>query len=840
MAEILVTNTEDVSTESDARIRLYGRDAESQRHRVTVTGLEPYFYVKADEARERKQALLGESGIRRFDFDVETDAFGEPGVELARVIVDEPKNVRGAADAFSESWEADVEFCNRYRIDADLYDWIRVPAETVTADEVEIIEAPVEVDPDPRVVVFDIETDDRGGFPEHGEKRVTSIVAYDSYEGEYHGFLDMGGRTLAGAFGVDGEVSSLADLGITECDQLHYESDEKAMLRTFSRWVAERDPDLLSGWNMTFFDAPYIIERMMAVDVYAADLSPEGEAYVNYRDEATVKGRTVYDLLTLYKKNSWTELRSYSLDAVALEELDEQKLHHEEGYFEMWSDDPATLMEYNGRDTRLTAEINDAAGVISFRDRLRKIIGVDFEDTINNYQFIEMLVRRQLKERGEAGPTKTSARGEEYEGGFVVDPYSGLAKNVLGIDLASLYPMTMKMMNLSPEVKLPNYTGEPVPGKVAIAPNGVAFSLEEDGLFREIVDKALELKAEYKDLKKSAPAGSSLEEMYAEMYQVSKTIVNSIYGVVGWVNFFLYDHKTAEAITLSGQAVLKRTKRFVDEETDSKVIYGDTDSNYIKFPDEWGRERCLQETQKICDHLNEVVYPELAESMGVAPEDNEWEIEIEAFMETFFQWGRKKKYSYKATWKEGMEFDEVMDEPEIVIKGSAAKRSDASRLTRDTEKKVIKAILNERPDTEVSDFIYKAGKSLDPTDPDWDNIGIPGGIGKELTDYDTETAHVRAARFSNALLGTEFGKGSKPMRCYVKPFYPDGLDEEVDVIGYEDADDLRPIADRLVPNVPRMTKTLLTNPIGPVVQAYGVDIDAALSGQTQAGLGAFL
>ena len=69
---------------------------------------------------------------------------------------------------------------------------------------------------------------------------------------------------------------------------------------------------------------------------------------------------------------------------------------------------------------------------------------------------------------------------------------------------------------------------------------------------------------------------------------------------------------------------------------------------------------------------------------------------------------------------------------------------------------VIKAFL--------SDVIkkYRAGKYT------LDEIGIPGGIGKSLDDYGNDDAQVRGAKYANQHLHTEFGKGSKPKRIYIR------------------------------------------------------------------------
>ncbi|MFC7191916.1 DNA polymerase domain-containing protein [Halocatena marina] len=568
-------------------------------------------------------------------------------------------------------------------------------------------------------------------------------------------------------------------------------------------------------------------------------MSPLNRSEVNYRDEARILGRSVYDMLQAYKNNLWGELRAYSLDHVANKELGASKIEHEESFYEMWENSPEKLVNYNARDTALAIGINEEADVISFRDTLRKQIGVDFEYTVNNYQFIEMMARRELRRRGMVGPTADPEDAEGYEGALVFEPYNGIAKNTICIDLSSLYPWTMFMFNASPEMKVDR---EKKLGEVAVAPNGAAFSLEEDGLFKSLVDKAIGLKTEYDELKEQAAAegNDELHKKYSIQYASAKTITNSLYGVIGWSRFFLYDRETAEAVTLAGQEAIKATAKFVNEETEGTVVYGDTDSNYVSFPDDWSRERCLEYAHEICERLENEVYPQLAESMGIPAEDCKWEIGPEIFAPQFFQWGRKKKYAYKATWKEGMDISDSIDEPELTVKGSAVKRSDVSRLTRDTEKKCMEIILEGgKANSDINNVVFEAAQEIDPENPNWEQIGIPGGIGQKLTNYDTETAHVRASKNANTLLGTEFGKASKPMRCYLQPSYMDDLGDEIDVIGYDSEFDLQPIADDVTIDAGRMTNTILVNPLEDIFKAVDEDIHAAIAGQTQTGLSAF-
>jgi len=805
-------------------VHLFGRNPDNleERQHVTVKDFPVRFYVRTDEWDD---AYLGDSGILSVDHDAGFSPFrGDHPVSEVRYY---PTKKRDATSLFSETYNANISWVNQFRIHTGLTDWVQVPdgRSQVAVEEIEAIDAPVDIDPDPRIVTFDIEVDDRGDFPEPGERRITGIVAHDSYDDEYIGWLDGDGRDIHEMF-PNGKPE--------EIDALHIEQDERRMLIRFAAWLSERNPDVLTAWNVGF-DSPYLIERMKRIGANPDRLSPVGEID-EYGKNPSIEGLAVYDLLTAYKKNSYGELRKYSLDYVAGKELGASKIQFDGSFWDLYRGNPETFVNYNAKDVRLAVGINEKAGTIEFRDTLRKQVGVEFAETINNYQFVEMMCRRKLHERREVARDVEGSAGEKYEGAFVFEPSSGVLENVVGIDVESLYPWTMFMLNASPETKT-TAAGAGMP--VTEAPNGARFHQMERGLFPSLVEDGLALKEDFRDLRDNAEPGSDEQEMYSIKYASAKTITNSLYGTTGWDKFFLYDREVAEAVTLAGQAVIKATAEYVETETEATVAYGDTDSNYIQFSPELGRVECIESAEVICSHLEAEVYPEVAAEMGMNPDACEWRICPEMYAVRFLQWGKKKKYAYKATWKEGMAPTETMDEPEYVVKGSASKRSDSSRLTRDTEKKIIRALLDGN-DGEVNEYIYEAAEKIDPADPDWEAIGIPGGIRKPLAEYDSPTAHVRAVTYANALCGTNFGAGSKPMRCYLVPFYADEVGGEVDVIGYENADDLRPVEDRLTVDAARMIDTLLVSPMGDMLDAVGVDIDAAVSGQTQAGLGAFL
>lgn len=839
--KLLINNTEQIQPQhrNDTVIVLYGRNpAEPEkRYEVKVYGFDPYFYASEDEIAEDESLLLRQESISEIA-DTEVEPFGSDE-ELKRIYPPYPQDTRTAREYFEQTWNADVPFTNRFRIDSGLRAWAEVPDPEQGSTEIECHWReinPVEADIStltPRVCTIDIEVDDRDdGFPQHGEERILSIVVRDSYTGDVVGFLDLNGRKIEDTT-LDGAPENI--------DELHVQDSERKMLIDFRTWFQEHDPDLITGWNSDDFDIPFIIKRMDNIQGLNPNvLSPLGWSGVTQRGEPRIKGRTCYDLLEVYKANSFTELRSYKLDDVAEAELGEEKIQFDGSYYELYDSDVEKFMRYNAHDVCLTADINNEAGVMKFRDTLRREVGVDFEDSYNANDFIEMMCRRRLHEKGLVGPTASYAGDDDYEGAYVFDAYEGVAENVVGIDLASLYPYTMAMLNASPETK------QGSPGNAAHAANDVYFNLEEDGLFKELVDDAIGLKQEYKEKREAAES----DEEYAkweQKYLSAKTITNSIYGVTGWERFFLYDEDVAAAVTLTGQEVIKRTAEHI-EDNGHDVIYGDTDSTYIKLDESWDRDKCLDIARALCDTLNITIYPELAETMGIPPEDNLWEIEVEAYMERFFQAGKKKRYAYLATWKDGRE----VDNPKPTVKGFASRRSDTAELTVETEEAILNAILHGNEDT-VSDIVFEAAQEITADDPDWDRIGIPGGMNNKINkaragqdgyyafsdDGFPQDAHPRAVWNANKILGTNITSGDKPKRVYVKPRVFEEIGRAIDVIGFEDASDLEPAEERLEVDTSRMTETLLLRPLRRILRAIDVDADAAVRGQEQTGLGAF-
>jgi len=893
-------------------VRLYGRNRDQEAITVTVTGFEPYFLAeksKTDEVSPAKhQDLIGYEDV---DTDPLSERFDHNPTELVKVIAKYPHSVRDLRDRFDRTWGADTIFTERFRIDHGIRTGVRVPTDQrrdnhiiVEKDDVE----PVEIkDVEPRVLTLDIETDDRGaGFPDPGDARILSIAAYDSYDDEYTVFLDLAGDDLIEFFDVDNflqtpggslkEGVTLDDLGMTEPDRLEFADTETGMLTLFANYVKDRDPDLITGWNSgdssnDGFDLPHIIERMGNVGVTVTRLSREREVEVKEHGDdykPSITGRALYDLMDGWADTKFTNPRSKKLDYVAAKALDDAKIEHQDqGYYEMYRDGPVKFVNYNVKDTRLTVEINEEEGIIPFKKRLKDIVGVDWSRTHENNEFIEMAVRRKCAELGLAMITaydNPHVGGDvdevNYEGAYVFPSFSGLKENIVGIDLESLYPRTQQMLNVSPDCRIEAEGVEwyklkdELNGQYVTAENGQKFRTDHDGIVREIVDDYMELKAKFKNERNEAAPGSDEHEKLAESYNVTKTIVNSIYGFSGWNRSPLYNPHDAAAVTLTGQAVIKRTAKYIDEETEGSVSYGDTDSVYCKWPDTWGQVKTLETVEEHCEHLNNNIYPQLCEEYGIDPNNNRWNMELEKLC-TMFMSGSKKRYAANSRWREGMSFNEVLvktnttsqimtvEEAEgsndveighFSVTGFDCVKSNFSLLTKEVQEEVLEKIVREADDSEIVETVHQAAASIDAKDPDWDYIGIPQGIGQRIDPENPgeENTYLwslrgdhpkgeapRAAWFANHLLDVELAQGDKPKRAVLKPTHTVNGDE-VDVIAYDSSRDLDGV--NLTIDPIEMQRKCLENPLEDILESIGIELGAAMQGkvQSQESLGAFM
>ena len=825
---------------------------------LRVLGVEPYFYVPT--------ADLDRDPVEEYDVVIgtrEAGPDGEPyesirGEPLTRIVTRTPRDVGNIRDDFATSFEADILFPNRFLIDNGINGGIRVEERRLDDGEetIQVHEGhlePAEVDADLRVNTFDIEVDDRRGFPEDGEEPIICLTSHDSYEDEYVVWLYDAPEAeipppedLPEYEGIVGDGAEV-DFRVRTFDE------EAAMLDAFVEYIDDTDPDLLTGWNFEDFDAPYVLDRLEVLDdgsEYDLDvdrLSRIGEVWRSGWGGPDVKGRVVFDLLYAYKRTMFTELESYRLDAVGERELGVGKERYTGDIGDLWEQDPERLLEYSIRDVELCVEIDRKQDVIAFWDEVRTFVGCKIEDAPTPGDTVDMYVLHKAFGKF-ALPTKGQQESEEFEGGAVFDPITGVKEMVTVQDLKSLYPMCMVTINAGPETKVdPDEYG----GETYVAPNGTHFRKEPDGIMREMVDELLSEREQKKALRNDHDPGTEPYEQYDRQQGAVKVIMNSLYGVTGWDRFRLYDKEGAAAVTATGREVIDFTEEAA-EELNYQVAYGDTDSVMLSLSDMSERE-AIETSFEIEDHINER-YDDFARD-ELNADEHRFEIEFEKLYRRFFQAGKKKRYAGHIVWKEGKEVDD------IDITGFEYKRSDIAGITKEVQQNVIETIVTgddiDEDMEEVKSYLEGVIARVLDGDVDLDEIGIPGGIGKQLDAYDTPTAQVRGAKYANRMLGTNFGSGSKPKRLYIEKVHPDfwtrmeeeeGLDpqrdplygefkRDPDVICFEYADQ---VPEEFEVDWEKMLDKTLKGPIERVIEALGMSWEEVKTGQEQTGLGSFM
>ncbi|MFC4248803.1 DNA-directed DNA polymerase [Natribaculum luteum] len=834
-------------------LHVFGRTADNELEHVQIVDFRPYFYAPtASLERPPEEEYDRLTGSR------ETDRNGDPyesirGERLTKIFGQTPRDVGQVRDDF-DHYEADILFPDRLLIDKDVRSGIRVPERRaddgslhVSHEEVE----PVDVDADPRVLTFDIEVDDRSGFPEDGEEPIVCLTSHDSYRDEYVVWL------YEAPIG-DGEIpTALEDYDPIEGEidhEVRRFDEEEAMLEAFVEYVDETDADVLTGWNFEDFDAPYFLDRLEVLegphhdyDLSIDRLSRVDEVWRSNWGGPDIKGRVVFDLLYGYQRMVFSELDSYRLDAVGEEELGVGKERYPGDIGDLWEDDPTRLLEYNLRDVELCVELDRQQEIIAFWDEVRSFVGCRLEDAPTPGDTVDMYVLHEAHGRFALPSKGQQEAGEEYEGGAVFDPITGVRENVTVLDLKSLYPMCMVTVNASPETKVDPETYD---GETFVAPTEpeTHFRKEPDGVMREMIKELLAEREEKKSLRDGHDPGTPEYEQYDRQQGAVKVIMNSLYGVSGWDRFRLYDKEAAAAITATGREVIEFTETAASEQG-YQVAYGDTDSVMLSLGPEVSKEEAIERSFEIEDHINGR-YDDFARE-DLHAEEHRFQIEFEKLYRRFFQAGTKKRYAGHIVWKEGKDVDDVD------ITGFEYKRSDIAPITKEVQHRVIEMIVREGDVEGVKEYVNEIIEDVRTGNASYEEIAIPGGIGKRLDNYDTDTAQVRGAKYANLLLGTNFQRGSKPKRLYLERVDPaffrrmedeEGFDPQrdplygafkrnPDVICFEYEDQ---IPEEFEVDYDEMLEKTLKGPISRILEALDISWEEVKAGQEQTGLDSFM
>ena len=370
-----------------------------------------------------------------------------------------------------------------------------------------------------KVVNIDIEVGSEDGFPEPAlaDQPVISITLSVKLKGQMQ-YLVLG----FGEFKTDREDVSYIDCG----------NERQLLLRFLDTWQ-RIDPDIVTGWNVQFFDIPYLVNRIRKTigDSEAKRLSPSkilGERLVKIHNrehqEFNLVGISTLDYLELYKKFTYSQQESYRLDHIAFVELGERKLDYSEveNLHQLYKTDYQKFIEYNIKDVELVDRLEDKMKLIEMALAIAYDAKVNYNDVFTQVRMWDILIHNYLIKGNIVIPPKTAtSKDAQYAGAFVKDPQVGMHEWVMSFDLNSLYPHLIMQYNISPDTFTGEYfpevdvdtivedRGKSIPTDGCIAANGFVYDKTKRGFLPEMMETMYNERKLYK--KKMLEAEQELE-----------------------------------------------------------------------------------------------------------------------------------------------------------------------------------------------------------------------------------------------------------------------------------------------------------------------------------------
>jgi DNA polymerase elongation subunit (family B) len=472
------------------------------------------------------------------------------------------------------------------------------------------------------IAVIDIEVGSENGFPDpyQANEPITAIcIKY------------LNGQTVVFACG---DYELCGDETYIKCD------DEFQLCKKFLRFWEENCPDVISGWNIKFFDIPYLVNRFNRIlgEDETKKLSPWGfingrKAVVNNQELTAYElvGVSSLDYIELYRwyAPSGKSQESYRLDNIAQVELGEGKIAYDEydNLHALYRLNHQKFIEYNIKDVELIFKLESKLKLIELGLTLAYDTKTNFEDIFAQTRMWDALIYNYLLEKNIVVPPKeTKHKSSAFEGAYVKEPQVGLHNYVASFDLNSLYPHLMMQFNISPEtlVEASDYTKEMRDlimrgitvdkmlekevdtsklSDVTITPNGQFFRTDKQGFLPKMLEEMYVDRSKFKKMMIQAKKDYEVENdpikrkelenriaRYDNLQLAKKVSLNSAYGALGSQYFRFYDLRMALGVTTAGQLSIRWIEKKLNEylnkllkTEEDYVIASDTDSIYLRL-----------------------------------------------------------------------------------------------------------------------------------------------------------------------------------------------------------------------------------------------------------------
>jgi len=510
---------------------------------------------------------------------------------------------------------------------------------------------------------------------------------------------------------------------------LHYCDSEAEVIKSFLKWMQQLDPDIITGWAVINFDLNFLDRKCRELNIpFALGRAGETAAVLQPGNPgspriARVPGRAVLDGIDQLKAGFWA-FESFALDNVAHELLGVGKLigaEHDKvaEINRRFRDNKPELADYNVRDCTLVNEIFTKADLIAFAVQRANLTGLALDRLGGSVAAFDNLYLPKLHRSGFVAPDVGRHDDSGSPGGYVMDSIPGLYQDVLVLDFKSLYPSIIRTFFVDP-LGLAVPGEDPVPGFV-----NANFSRHQHilpGLIEELWHARDDAK----------------RTQNAPLSQAIKIIMNSFYGVLGTTGCRFYSQQLASSITRRGHQIINDSRDFI-EDAGYKVIYGDTDSLFVHISTPQDIEACNRIGNELMVSLNTWWDTRLRQEFNL---QSHLEVEFETHFQRFLMptvrgmaTGSKKRYAGLVNVNNG--------EPELMIKGLEAARTDWTPLARDFQRELLRRVFLDLP---FEDYVRKIAEQLVNAELD-ELLAYRKRIRRPLSDYQKNVPpHIQAAR----------------------------------------------------------------------------------------------
>ncbi|MEM5782784.1 MAG: DNA-directed DNA polymerase [Candidatus Aenigmatarchaeota archaeon] len=742
--KVFILDADSYEDNEKSIVRIYCKDENGNKIVFLDESYIPYFYILPEKGKEEliKKRVLALKKLGVINCEIEEKNFNLEKRKFIKVFCKKHSDIikirsivkmwersRGGSGVIDE-YEYTIPLHKKYLLDKNLssfkfaeVEYYKILNKDYRVDFVGIVKSikPIDCFDIPKIdmLAFDIEN-----VEENGKQK---IIALSLYSPNFKKVL---------IYKKDNYPKNLC---------VEVVKDEKELLEKFVDYLKKINPDILLGFMTDEHDFKIIQKRASELKVNL-DIAKDKNKLKFIRrkrvSSAKIFGLVHVDIfshiLNILAPKLQTEV--LNLESISSEILGDSKIEMEfEEIVSSWRKEKnlSKLAEYCLKDSELVYRLSEFLLPQIF-ELCRLTNQLLFDVSRMTYgQLAEAYLMKYVNEKNtiilnqpKFDEILERQKRPVYVGGYVKEPISGIHENLAVLDFRSLYPSIIATFNISPETL--NHCSEK---ESFIVPElNYKFCKNHKGFISSAIENLIFKRIEIK--KKLLNTKSEIEKNILDnMQQAIKTVTNAMYGMMAFSGARWYCADCAASAAAYGRYYIKEMIK-IAEKNGFTVLYADTDSMFIET-----KGNIKKETNKLIKLCNSTL-PGLLK------------IELQEFYKRGIFMPRetgigvaKKRYA-------------LLDEKgNLVIRGLERVRADWCRLARNTQERVIEAILKKKSLDLAINEIKKAIESLKNKKVNIKDLAIFEQLSKPLSEYKVKSPHISAAR-KIIERGRQVGEGS--------------------------------------------------------------------------------